>query len=203
MTSSTPAPKACALRPQNATRPSEGCVLFWQLGAGNKPCPAVGRSVSPSLVSGDCTLCSAERGLAALGEVAVVLSRLLWAAACTPTDTQHVCLSRCWQLEDWGWVACESPTFIISEGFLCESWVIGTGGEQHHVSETRVASCTQRTDRQTDRGLLPLGLPMLSLPPASHPAGDGRQTGARRSCRLPHAWGAACGGDFPGFGFFW
>lgn len=30
---------------------------------------------------------------------------------------------------------------------------------------------------------------MLSLPPASHPAGDGRQPDTRSTCWLPLAWG--------------
>lgn len=87
-----------------------------------------------------------------------------------PADTRQVCLSRRQQWQDWGWVASKSPNLIISEGFPCECWVIRTGGEQHCILETRglVACSRQRTPS--------LRLPMLSLQPASHQAGDGRQT---------------------------
>lgn len=139
-------------------------------GVGNKPCPAPGCDVSSS---GDCRPRLAVRWLAALGEVAVVLSRLLRAAACHPTDNRHVCPSRCWQWKDWGRVASESPNFIISEGFPCESWLIRTGAPRLRNTCGFSHAADRRTDRRTDRGLLPRGCRCKSLPSASHPAGDG------------------------------
>ena len=125
-----------------ATRPTEGCVLLWHLWVGSKSCLALGCGVSPSLVSGDCRPCLAERWLAALGEVAVVLSWLFRAAACAPQIPGTSACPGTGSRKAGAGCPARAPTFVIAKGFPCESRVIHTREKQHHVSETDVASCT-------------------------------------------------------------
>lgn len=152
--------------------------MFWNAGI----CPILICSVSRSLVSRACSLSLAERGLAALREVAVAWSWLLWAAACVP-HVAAVLSILVPAVQKPGLGVCESPNFISSESFPCET-LLWQGA----------ASCLRN-----NHGFLhtsPYGLTGDSFPrgcpgrasPWHHPSW-GWEMDARSSCRRPCTWG--------------